>query len=292
MARAECRILTLNMLHELPMCRHLTRRCALIAEEIAARRPHLVGLQEVLRAPGCGDIGVRLRDSVNQLCGREIYTLDYVRADGAGDGEFCFEEGLAILSRIETDGPIETLRFHAQVELAADLGGQRYRLPDDRVAMRRRFRLKNGAMIDFCVSHLTDRPECIDGAAVRTLQARELAQWAIARSAPGITVVLGGDFNDVPDSDTIASLKRAGFVDLHEAFGSGPGHTNDRDNIDLGTERATHNQRIDYLMVFRTGGRLPEVVGVGPFAERPHRESDGTWLWLSDHIGVLATIRL
>jgi hypothetical protein len=89
-----------------------------------------------------------------------------------------------------------------------------------------------------------------------------------------------------------ASLRRAGFVDLHEVFGSGPGYSNDRDDIDLGAERATHNQRIDYLMVRPTDGRAPEVVQVGPFGERPHRESDGNWLWLSDHIGVISTIRL
>jgi endonuclease/exonuclease/phosphatase family metal-dependent hydrolase len=292
MAGTECTILTLNAFHDLPTYRHLTRRCALIAEEIAARRPHVAALQEVLRASGCGDIGLKLRDAVNRLCDGEVYRLDYARADGAGDGEFGFDEGLALLSRIEADGPAESLRFRAQVELAAEVGGQRYRLPDDRVVMRRRLRLESGATLDFCVSHLTDRPECIDGAAVRTLQARELAQWVLESSAPGITVVLAGDFNDVPGSETIANLKRAGFVDLHEAFGSGAGYTNDRDDIDLSAERATHNQRIDYLMMRSAGGRAPEVVEVGPFAGRPHRESDGTWLWPSDHIGVIATLRL
>jgi endonuclease/exonuclease/phosphatase family metal-dependent hydrolase len=292
MAGTECTILTLNIFHDLPMYRHLPRRCALIAEEIARRRPHIAALQEVLRASGYGDIGVKLHDAVNRLCGGEVYRLDYARADGAGDGEFGFEEGLALLSRIETDGPAESLRFRAQVELAAEVGGPRYRQPDDRVAMRRRFRLESGATIDFCVSRLTDRPECIDGTPVRTLQARQLAQWALERTAPEMTVVLAGDFNDVPGSDTIESLKRAGFVDLHEAFGRGPGYTNNRDNIDLSAELATHNQRIDYLMVRRAGGCAPDLVEVRPFAERPHRESDGTWLWPSDHIGVIASLRL
>jgi endonuclease/exonuclease/phosphatase family metal-dependent hydrolase len=292
MGRTECTILTLNAFHDLPTCRHLARRCALAAEEIAARRPHVAALQEVLRSSGCGDIGVKLRDGVNRLCGGEVYRLDYARADGANDGEFGFDEGLALLSRIGTDGPARWLRFRAQVELAAEVGGQRYRLPDDRIAMHRRFRLQSDATLDFYVSHLTDRPECIDGAPVRTLQASELAQWALEGSAPGTAVVLAGDFNDVPDSATIANLKRAGFLDLHETFGSGPGYTNDRDDIDLNAERATHNQRIDYLMMRPAAGSAPEVVEVGPFAERPHRQTDGTWLWLSDHIGVIATLML
>jgi hypothetical protein len=37
--------------------------------------------------------------------------------------------------------------------------------------------------------------------------------------------------------------------------------------------------------------RTPEVTEVGLFAE-PHRESDGSWLWLSDHLGVIVTLRL
>ncbi len=292
MGRTECTILTLNVFHDLPAYRHLERRCELIAAAIAARRPHVAALQEVLRATGRADTGAKIRDSINRICGSRLYRLDYARADGAGDGEFAFDEGVALLSRIEADGPAESFRFRAQVELAAEVGGQRYRLPDDRVAMRRRFRLENGAALDFYVSHLTDRPECIDGVAVRTMQARELAEWALRGSAPETTVALAGDFNDVPGSETIAHLKRAGFVDLHEAFGSGPGYTNDRDDIDLSAARATHNQRIDYLMLRPANGCAPAVVEAGPFAERPQRQSDGTWLWPSDHIGVIATLRL
>jgi endonuclease/exonuclease/phosphatase family metal-dependent hydrolase len=209
MGRTECTIPTLNAFHDLPTYRHLARRRALIAEEIAARRPHVAALQEVLRASGCGDIGVKLCDAINRLCGGEVYHLDYTRADGAGDGEFGFDEGLALMSRIETDGPAQSLRFRAQVGLAAEVGGYRYRLPDDRVALRRRFRLESGIALDFYVSHLTDRPECIDGIAVRTREARELAGWALDGSGPGTTVVLAGDFNDVPGSETIASLKCA-----------------------------------------------------------------------------------
>lgn len=291
MPRMHCTILTLNIFHDLPMYRHLQRRCELIAKAIAAHRPHVVALQEVLRSTGSGDIGAAILDRLNRLCGGEVYRLDYVVADGAGDGEFSFDEGVALLSRLEADGPAESLKYRAQFEIATEVAGHRYRLPDDRVAMRRRFRLESGARLDFYVSHLTDRPECIDGVAVRTMQARELAGWAAAGSGAE-TVILAGDFNDVPGSETIASLKRAGFVDLHEAFGSGPGYTNDRDDIDLNAESATHNQRIDYLMMRPASGRAPEVTEVALFADRPHRESDGTWLWRSDHIGVIATLWL
>jgi endonuclease/exonuclease/phosphatase family metal-dependent hydrolase len=274
------------------MYRHLQRRCELIANSIAAHRPAVAALQEVVRSTGSGDIGAAIRARVNQLCGGEVYRLDYAIADGAGDGELSFDEGVAMLSRLEAEGPAESLKYRAQVEMATEVAGHRYRLPDDRIAIRRRFRLGGGIGLDFYVSHLTDRPESIDGVPVRTIQARELAGWASAGSGPATTVIMAGDFNDVPDSETIASLKRAGFIDLHEAFGNGSGYTNDRDDIDLNAESATHNQRIDYLMMRPASGHVPEVTEVGLFSDRPHRESDGTWLWRSDHIGVIATLWL
>jgi len=286
-----CTILTLNIFHDLPMYRHLRRRCELIAKSIAAHRPAVAALQEVVRSTGSGDIGAAIRDRVNHLCEGELYRLDYAIADGAGDGEFSFDEGVALLSRLEVDGPAESLKYRAQVEMATEVAGHRYRLPDDRVAIRRRFRLESGTELDFYVSHLTDRPESIDGLAVRTMQARELAGWA-AGSGTETTAILAGDFNDVPDSVTITTLKRAGFIDLYEAFGSGRGYTNDRDDIDLNAQIATHNQRIDYLMLRPASGYAPEVTKVRLFADRPHRESDGTWLWRSDHIGVIATLWL
>ena len=292
MSRTAYTILTLNIFHDLPMYRHLQRRGELIANAIAAHRPAAAALQEVVRSTSSGDIGAAIRERVNRLCGGELYRLDYAAADGAGDGEFSFDEGVALLSRLMADGPAQTLKYRAQVEMATEVAGQRYRLPDDRVAIRRRFRLESGAALDFYVSHLTDRPECIDAVAVRTMQARELAGWAAAASDPATTVILAGDFNDVPESETIAILKRAGFIDLHEAFGSGPGYTNDRNDIDLNAESATHNQRIDYLMMRPANGHAPEVTEVGLFADHPHLESDGTWLWRSDHIGVIAKLWL
>ena len=111
MSRTACTILTLNICHDLPMYRHLRRRCELIAKAIAAHRPAVAALQEVLRSSGTGDIGAAIRDRVNRLCGGEIYRLDYAVADGVGYGEFSFDEGVALLSRLEPDGPAQSLKF-------------------------------------------------------------------------------------------------------------------------------------------------------------------------------------
>jgi endonuclease/exonuclease/phosphatase family metal-dependent hydrolase len=290
MSASECTVVTLNIFHDLPAFRQLHRRCELIAQAIAARRPHVVALQEIVRSTTSGDIGARIRDTVNRLCGGELYRLDYAAADGAGEGEFSFDEGLALLSRLEPVAEAESIRYRAQVEMVTEVAGHRYRLPDDRIAIRRRFRLDNGSMLDFYVSHLTDRPEAVEGIPIRALQARELAQWAAGAPHPHASSIVAGDFNDVAGSEAIASLIGAGFIDLHAAFGEGPGYTNDRNDIALDAERATHNQRIDYLMLRPRRGDAPTVREVGLFADRPHREPDGSWLWLSDHIGVIATV--
>ncbi|MGA8059992.1 MAG: hypothetical protein WB999_17230 [Candidatus Binataceae bacterium] len=55
---------------------------------------------------------------------------------------------------------------------------------------------------------------------------------------------------------------------------------------------AAHRPHIAALMMRPANGHAPEVTEVALFADRPHRESDGTWLWRSDHIGVIATLWL
>jgi endonuclease/exonuclease/phosphatase family metal-dependent hydrolase len=292
MARVRCSILTLNIFHDLPTYRHLDRRLNLIAEEIAARRPAVAAIQELLRAGGCGDLGARLRDAVNRICGAGLYRLDYAVADGAGEGEFSFDEGIGLLSRIDPDGPAESLKYQAQVGLEIEIGGLHYRLPDHRVALRRRFRLSNGAKLEVYVTHLTDRPELVDGIPARTAQARELVHWASSDSERRTTVIVAGDLNDLPDSETVASFTRAGFVDLYGAYGAGPGYTNDRNDIDLCSEAATHNQRIDYLLMRAERSSQSEAATVALCADRPRCSGDGAWLWPSDHVGVMATLNL
>jgi endonuclease/exonuclease/phosphatase family metal-dependent hydrolase len=293
MSEQECTFVTWNIFHDLPQFRRLDRRLELIAEAIASARPHLVALQEVARAAGCGDIGNRLCTLVNERYGAQAYRIYYAPADGAGEGEYAFDEGVAILSRLPATGTAPDVRkYAAQVELTTTVAGTRYRLPDDRVAMRSRFRTDSGSDVDFYVTHLTDATEAAgNGPAVRAAQARELARW-VGETSGAVAAVVVGDFNDAPESEAIRSLVEAGFVDASAAMGGIPGYTNDRGDLDIESPVASHNQRIDYIFYRPARGAASQIIDARLFADRPHREADGGWLWPSDHIGISATLKL
>jgi len=292
MSERGCTFVTWNIFHDLPQFRRLDRRLELIAEAIADARPHLVALQEVARAAGCGDIGNRLCALVNERCAT-AYRIYYAPADGAGEGEYAFDEGVAILSRLPALGTAPDVRkYAAQVELTTTVAGSRYRLPDDRVAMRLRFRTDGGSDVDFYVAHLTDATEAAgNGPAVRAAQARELARWVGESSGAGAAVV-AGDFNDAPESEAIRSLVEAGFVDTYAATGTLPGYTNDRGDLDIESPVASHNQRIDYIFYRQPPGGDSQIIDARLFGQRPHREPGGGWLWPSDHIGVSTALKL
>ena len=52
------------------------------------------------------------------------------------------------------------------------------------------------------------------GDLVRTLQARELAGVFIPERGNTNPVLVGGDFNDTPESETILEMKDAGALDM------------------------------------------------------------------------------
>ncbi len=63
-----CSFLTFNLFSDLPAFRHLDRRLEIAARAIAAERPGIVALQEIVRSPICGDMGRKLCDLVNRHC--------------------------------------------------------------------------------------------------------------------------------------------------------------------------------------------------------------------------------
>jgi len=290
---AICSFITFNLFSDLPAFRHLDRRLEIAAHAIAQERPGVVALQEIVRAHHSGDIGLKLCEAVNRYCNGEEYQLHYAQADGLGEGEWKFDEGIALMSRHDrASDEIEVLKYASQVRIGATVGGQEYRLPDDRVAMHARYVVAPGVELDAYATHLTDRNEQSEGLAIRVMQARELLEWVQRSSRPENPVLIGGDFNDVPGSDTIQALTAIGFIDLHHAAGIAPGYTNDRNDLDIEAAEAKPNQRIDYIF-FRPGReRRFAIKTVQLFLDRPSAEPGGRWLWASDHFGVLARLEL
>jgi endonuclease/exonuclease/phosphatase family metal-dependent hydrolase len=202
---ASCSFLTFNLFSDLPTFRHLDRRLEIAGGAIAAERPGIVALQEIVRSPICGDMGRKLCDLVNRRCDGAEYHLHYAPADGLGEGESKFDEGVALRSRHERAlRDVAVLKYASQVRIAASVGNQKYRLPDDRVAMHMRYVVAPGVELDAYVTHLTDRNEQSGGVRTRLLQARELIEWVARTSHPGNPVLISGDFNDVPESDRFA----------------------------------------------------------------------------------------
>ena len=128
--------------------------------------------------------------------------------------------------------------------------------------------------IDFFSTHLQSG----DAVTVRQAQAEELAGWIQSSSAPGSTIVLMGDLNDIPDSPTYQSLS-ANLTDTYGAVGAPPGFTAyQTQSLDNSTDEAT--QRIDYIFV--RAGQIEESRVILNEQVQP------CGLWLSDHFGVVS----
>ncbi len=123
-------------------------------------------------------------------------------------------------------------------------------------------------------------------------EARKMLAF-VERVAGDRPAILLGDFNALPESDEIALLRQAGFVDAFAAAGKGQGITWDEErNANIQLQRRADpdeipddplNKRIDF--VFVRGGL--EVKRAGVVLDRP---VDG--LFPSDHYGVFAEIAL
>lgn len=290
---ASCSFITFNLFSDLPAFRHLDRRLEIAAAAIAAQRPGIVALQEIVRSPACGDMGRKLCDLVNRDSSGAEYELHYAPADGLGEGEWKFDEGVALMSRYQrVPQHVAVLKYPSQVRISASVGSQEYRLPDDRIVMHARYLIAPDMELDAYATHLTDRAEQSGGVAIRLLQARELLEWVRNTNRPGNPVLIGGDFNDVPESDTIRALTGNGFIDLHATAANEAGYTNDRNDLDIEAAQASPNQRIDYIFFRPARGRKFTIESVELFLNRPSAENGGRWLWASDHFGVMARLMI
>jgi endonuclease/exonuclease/phosphatase family metal-dependent hydrolase len=272
-------VVTFNMLHGFGNRLNdqtLDERLVLLRDGILSARPDIVILQEASLTPGRhGNVVDTLRESLNQARGTaDLYNSAWAMANGSVIIRFF--EGSAILSRFEIL-TAETLVYRAQALLP----------PEHRVAVRVRVR---GARADLAVigTHLTNTEARRRGALVRTLQAQELATWAGGAAAH---TIIGGDFNAAPGSLPILALIGVGvrdaWVSAAGKSAAGLGRTGLNGTVTDPNDSA--DERIDYIFLLGDGA---EVETVEPFLDRPSPREAGGVLWASDHVGVLARIRV
>ena len=271
-------VVTYNMLHgfgDRLNDRTLEARLSLLAAALAEADPDVVILQEASLTPASrhGSVAERLRDLLN---GRAAPGGTYASAVAMAHGSrlIDFFEGSAILSRFAI-ASAETIGYRAQSLMP----------PERRIALRVVLRGESGP-VEVVGTHLTNVDARRAGVSVRERQALEMVERVLRDGDPSRPLVIGGDFNAPPDSATVASVLAGGAVDAwatarpgEDGFTSLDGAVSDPD--------ARAGERIDYLFV-----RGARVVSVEPFLARPGTGPDGSPLWASDHVGVLARIAL
>ena len=282
-------------------------RAKALADEIASKRPHLIGLQEVslfrIQNPGdflvgnpvaATDVAVDFLDILlDELAARRLHYRAVAIAEGI-DIELPMATGQTtpladirmtdrevILARVDVKvGDVVTKQFDAKVPV--ELGGISIQIPRAWAAVKATV---SGRQITFISTHLeTGAIEPI-----QRLQGQELMQVVGAETVP---VVLVGDFNSDANgttTQTYGDLTGAGLVDVWSVVRpNDPGLTGSQQE-DLLNLPSTLNRRIDLILVRGTddwGVLNADVVG----DEVSDRTPSG--MWPSDHAGVSARLRL
>lgn len=126
---------------------------------------------------------------------------------------------------------------------------------------------------------------------LRAAQATELTY--VAASAP--TVIMTGDFNDVPLSPMYGVLAGAGLTDLWYAMRPGVAGLTCCHAADLSNRLPAFTQRIDYVWTKGLAGPSGTPQGqIGLIGALPSAHITGAFglIWPSDHAGVVATVLL
>lgn len=248
------RVATLNVRNTAD--RWLSRR-HLLAHQLVALAPDIIGLQELRRFPSQGRWIV---DRVEALS-RGALRLD--RRPAWKTGGWAWWEGIAVLSRLEV----------ADHDVLA-LGGQ------GRIAQRLTVRLdaNQGGELDFYNTHLASGDR-----AMKQRQAARLVDWMATRE--GRAQVLVGDFNSGPGSPAVAVVESRMQSAFALAHGREPEWTAP---TALRRSSAPDHERkvLDYVFV---DDRV-RVIDARLAFDRPGPADPS--LMASDHLGLVAALSL
>lgn len=324
------RIATYNLLHDFEDAsdRTLDRRLELAADALHAAGADVVGAQEVVRNAADGAVARRLAAELAARSGVTWYWCwsqsnplfpgepDVRSRGGVGplsellvDGTSLangreFREGLAVVTRF----PISAARFHR-------LPDRSYEAPfcvppdpfdcnlsavfDSRQVLWARIGGSGGHAFDFFTTHIAHELTPLSPS-TKLLQVKAALRVVERWNDPDTPDFLVGDFNSDPRSDRHEAVTDVGFVDTYLAAGgrecsaaAAGGCTGDpAEGEEVFTDGAgrTMRRRIDY--VFARGCSVAGSRVIGTNARRVATGPDaGTFLWPSDHLGVVSTCR-
>ncbi|MFJ8235740.1 endonuclease/exonuclease/phosphatase family protein [Ureibacillus sp. NPDC094379] len=264
-------------------------RAKAIAEEIASKRPDIIGLQEAVQCSlNIEPFGLVVFDFIDILL-HELKRIGISYQVTAINENFLspalpdrygnliqLQDRDAILIRKDSKlklirKQIDNFKTNLMITVAGQLITiQRGWSSIDVLSKGKVFRVVN--------THLEPVDE-----RVRIAQVRELLGTPANTSLP---VVILGDLNDIPKSVTLNLFNRAEFKDLWSEVGKGDGFTCCQ-APDLLNPNSLLNQRVDYIL-FKNGWKAlkANVVGEG------QNDRTETGLWPSDHTGVFGGLSL
>ena len=277
-AAGELLVVDLNILHGLldedldaqPYDR-IDERLALIGEALAALRPQIIFLQEVL--PDGDEMYNGVRAPLLSALGNEFQAVfGPINGEAIDTGAL----GQLTLTRL----PILSSENHY-------VGGAR--------AVHRVTVETDAGPIDLYNVHLEGTE---DDPQLAITEIENVLAFIDSTRTPGAPAILAGDFNAQPDDPMIQAVLEAGFIDALAAAGDAtcdgpgdPGCTSSTKPLGDNAESLS-SRRIDYIF-FQPGAGLPLAARTAAlFLNEPVDIGGGRLLWASDHIGVQAVLAL
>jgi endonuclease/exonuclease/phosphatase family metal-dependent hydrolase len=255
-----------------------SERIELLADALVAAQPDVVMLQEV-RSDGDPSTGYPVaRDVLLEALGSE-----YEAVFGNFLGEPIDASGLGQLTitrlPIASTGnhSVSAIRSAVHVAVQTELG-----------------------VVDLYNVHLEGTGAVLDvegdASVVEVNNVVEFIRQTRSGTGP---VIVAGDFNAEPVDPSIAAfMGPGGFIDALDEGGDAtcegqgdPGCSSDTIPLGDNPQNLT-DHRIDYIFVLPGDDIDIEVVSADRFQDEPIDIGGGRLLWLSDHIGMQATVRL
>lgn len=263
-------------------------RAKAIAKAIASEKPDLIGLQEAVRVkliiPTFRTVTYDFIEILLEALEERGLKYEVGARNNNAKGELPDSNGnlVQFLERdailIRKDHKLNVIRrkeANFQTNLTVPLAGQPFTIIRGWSSIDVKF---DGQVFRMINTRLDPTVEDI-----RNAQANEILQGPANTQLP---VVITGDLNAPPNSSTLNLFINAGFKDVWNKVGEGPGFTAEQ-NADLLNAVSMLNHRIDYIL-FKNGWEPIEVELVG----ESQKDRTKTGLWPSDHAGVSASLQL